>query len=122
MILNFIQNLFYCPLLMFYGILESLSQDLLVSGRSISDRPNPFPRPLSALTGSGQSKRSQQGSFFFSARTSSAPLFSSSSVLPIFISPFKFFSFLTLCHPINYALLLLILMRRYVPHLGTGTP
>ncbi|GFU13291.1 probable RNA-directed DNA polymerase from transposon X-element [Trichonephila clavipes] len=43
-----------------------LFQDLFVSSRSASDRPNPSPRPLSALTGLGQSKRSQQGIRFFS--------------------------------------------------------
>ncbi|GFX48492.1 hypothetical protein TNCV_583911 [Trichonephila clavipes] len=39
------------------------------------DRPNPFPRPLSALIGFDQSKRSKQGISSFGERTSSAAVF-----------------------------------------------
>ncbi|GFU77630.1 hypothetical protein TNCV_1107411 [Trichonephila clavipes] len=37
------------------GELATQFQDLLVSGGLFSDRPNPFPRPLSAMIGLDQS-------------------------------------------------------------------
>ncbi|GFT51065.1 hypothetical protein TNCV_4490431 [Trichonephila clavipes] len=50
-------------------------QDLLVSGRLFSDRPNSFPRPHSASIGFDQSKRSKQGSSSIGERTSSATVY-----------------------------------------------